>query len=422
MSYRTDAQLATDNSNISTLGGSNDTKIEKVEFQTMVSNLIDSKRNAKTWERGWYDVRNHGCTSGVDCTTALQTLINTVVAAGGGSIYFPIGLWLIAGPLQDTGNANAQVYFPQVNLDSPTITINLIGETPPPHQFFTASALPSPTQYSIIKSTLTGASGLASCIGSKFSDQFSLAEQNNIQVNVFDLIFEAPPNATFTMFNGYYFQAGIYDRLLFHCGEVRGQLVVQPTNSNSYGLKLPNYNHTPGTIVGRLAFYGWYTGVKLTELAIVNNINAVACWVGIEFGFAYHGCVVNYYFNGWCKYGINVTGQSVSQIRLYDVEYSNGFAAAWQDGGYMLYDPFNAFEGKIIWDTIYSAVGRVNDFTVYGGSKAILERSGASAILRYSPTGSTDNTHPNGTICQDDTYLYYRNSSGTWKKIAWTTF
>lgn len=44
------------------------------------------------------------------------------------------------------------------------------------------------------------------------------------------------------------------------------------------------------------------------------------------------------------------------------------------------------------------------------------------AVLQFTPANSTDNAYPNGTLTADDTFQYYRTSTGTWKKIAWTTF
>jgi hypothetical protein len=40
----------------------------------------------------------------------------------------------------------------------------------------------------------------------------------------------------------------------------------------------------------------------------------------------------------------------------------------------------------------------------------------------YTPSNSSDGTWDNGTITVDDNYIYYKTSSGTWKRIAWTTF
>lgn len=52
--------------------------------------------------------------------------------------------------------------------------------------------------------------------------------------------------------------------------------------------------------------------------------------------------------------------------------------------------------------------------------------AGTNRYLRlvgnYTPGTSTDATYPAFTLTADDTYIWYRTSGGTWKKIAWTAF
>lgn len=427
MSYRTDAQLATDNTGISTLGGVDATKIEKVELQVLVTNLIDSKRNTRDSERAWIDVTNNDIAimvaGGTDNKTALQTLFDYLIDNGGGTLYFPVGKYDIDGALADTGNANAQVYFKQVDLPDQQISITLQGERKPPNQLFIASPVPS-TGYSIIRSTLTGASGSAACIGSQRQSDSGLSEQNNVCVNVFDMIFEAPANPTFTMLDFRCLQSGTMDGVLVNSGNVNYTTVVQPTSDQSFGIKFPDYNHTPGTIVGSIDVWGFYNGVRLGELVIANAIRCWSCKVGLQVAGSYHGCVITNYIALQCPIGIQSNGDpAVLNIRYYDFEDANGTGQTWQEADWYLDDSGNDITGHITWDTIFAGIGRSNTFLQNGGDKVVVNRVGTMALPRYTPSGSTDNTHGgNFTVTADDTYLYYRTSSGTWKKIAWATF
>jgi hypothetical protein len=47
---------------------------------------------------------------------------------------------------------------------------------------------------------------------------------------------------------------------------------------------------------------------------------------------------------------------------------------------------------------------------------------GPGLIGNFTPANSTDNTYPNKTFAADNTNLYYRMTTGTWVKIAWTAF
>jgi len=427
MSYRTDSQLATDNTNISTLGGVDATKIEKVELQGLVTNLIDSKRNKRDSERQWIDVTNNNIANmvsgGADNKAALQTLFDYLIDNGGGTLYFPIGKYDLDGALADTGNANAQVYFKQVNLNQQQVSITLQGARKPPNQLFTSSPIPNGTHYSIIRSTLTGASGQACCIGSQRQSDGGLAEQNNVCVNVFDMIFEAPPNPTFTMLDFRCTQSGTFDGILVNAGNVNYPTVVEPGFGDSVGIKFPDFNHTPGTIVGSIDVWGFYRGVRLGELVIANAIRCWSCQVGLWVAGSFHGCVINNYIALQCPIGIQALGAAVLQINYYDIEDANGTGQTWQNSNWYLDDEANNLTGRITWDTVNAGVGRVNVFKQNGGAKMVVNKVGTMAMARYTPTSSTDNTYAlKDTICADDTNLYFRTSTGTWKKIPWQTF
>lgn len=59
---------------------------------------------------------------------------------------------------------------------------------------------------------------------------------------------------------------------------------------------------------------------------------------------------------------------------------------------------------------------------LHGNGNLILQTGQLNIATQYTPSSSTDTNFPEKTITIDDTFLYYRTSGGTWKKIAWTTF
>jgi hypothetical protein len=54
------------------------------------------------------------------------------------------------------------------------------------------------------------------------------------------------------------------------------------------------------------------------------------------------------------------------------------------------------------------------------GTGWVFSRLGGRIL--YTPTSSTDNTYPKGTVTYDDNYQYFRTSTGDWKKIALIPF
>lgn len=72
---------------------------------------------------------NRAAVYGSDDTVAIQTAMNVVSTNGGGTIYFPRGIYIINGALQDPGtntlHHNAQLYFPEIaktGHELPTVT------------------------------------------------------------------------------------------------------------------------------------------------------------------------------------------------------------------------------------------------------------------------------------------------------------
>ena len=151
-----------------------------------------------------------------DDTTALQDAIDDLTALGGGKIYFPPGTYLIGGALQDTGARNAQILLPIVPQTSPPVTIELVGALAPPTQYYYTETIPA-TAYSIIKSTLTGGSGTAAFIAGIES---GADRWDNVQLTVRDLVFEAPPNPSFTVFNCFDTMGPQIHNVLIHAGSL----------------------------------------------------------------------------------------------------------------------------------------------------------------------------------------------------------
>jgi hypothetical protein len=165
-----------------------------------------------------YNAKAHGLAGdGVtDDTSALQALINLVCASGGGTIYFPPGVYLITGPLQDTSDRNAQLLLPFIPDGDEIINLSFVGALEPPQAFWTkATTKPTGRAYSIIKSTLTGATGTASLIaGTDGTNDFF----NNLTVNLKNLIFEVPADPTFTVINLLSCLQGDISHVLIHPG------------------------------------------------------------------------------------------------------------------------------------------------------------------------------------------------------------
>jgi hypothetical protein len=390
------------------------------------------KRIAKRDFLNEYDVLQYGlfCNGVTDDTAAFQALINLVVAAGGGTIVFPEGQCLISGGLQDTGNGNAQICFPAVALSAQTVSVTLKGRRPPATQFPTGSIVPR-VGYSTIKSTLTGASGTAACISGTYITAAPFGNQTNIQLNLENLIFEAPANPSFTMINCQNFQGFDYWRnILIHVGSVNMAAATQPTHTNAYGFKVPEVNHSCFNFLQNVMVHQFYFGGRLAECNTVIGFRAYACFKPLEVVGSYHTSIITDCGFYWCPYGVvatNSPADGIGRIRIllagHEMASTPDGAGAWQLPVNMVEDPGNVLRGDMVYQVVQGGVGESNSsFVKNGGSKFLTTPIDAIKPLGYTPATSTENTYPKGTVAFDDSFLWFRTSTGVWKKIALATF
>lgn len=135
--------------------------------------------NAKNANIRVYNVEDYGAVhDGVtDDTTKIQAAINACFAAGGGIVYFPNGLYIIAGALQndvgdDAVDYNSQLYIPNTKPTDYGCVIRLLGESyvPVRYNYNTSDGV-------ILKSTIEGSGLFPSVICSKA--QYGLWGYNN---------------------------------------------------------------------------------------------------------------------------------------------------------------------------------------------------------------------------------------------------
>lgn len=79
----------------------------------------------------WYDVTDYGAVGdgSTDDTTAVQDAIDACMTAGGGTVWFPPGEYLISGALQNTSTHNSQLVIPTVGGTTPK-AIRFLGMAP----------------------------------------------------------------------------------------------------------------------------------------------------------------------------------------------------------------------------------------------------------------------------------------------------
>lgn len=302
-----------------------------------------------------------------DDTDALQACIYTATANGAesGTIRFEPGTYLIGGALQDTGDFNAQILLP-ANASSSSLTLTLQGPARA-----TQGIGSDQGGMAILKSTLTGASGTAAVFSSGNTDP------SLYQIVLKDLFCLGPTDPTTTFWNLLYARDGHIEGVGIRAS---GGGATVPTNSNSYGIKLPETS-TSARVFAEVWVEGYYTGIRHAELTWGNYV-AWTCLRAVEIVFAYHiGGEIKLQTLS-CRRGIVVTGANRMDI-IYDAEHwsAEGFAVApgsypaWSANVYDFDDGSNLFSGHVRWWGVKAAVDVDHVFLVNGGTNVAYEEA-----------------------------------------------
>jgi hypothetical protein len=315
----------------------------------------------------WYDVKVDGTAVGdgsTDDTAAIQAAITAATASAtqSATLYFPPGVYLIGGALQDTGAFNGQILLPNVPIDAThaEVVIRFVGASRPPFAVVPTQPIPGVSDgFSVLKSTLTGASGTASVISG------GNTTYNNISVVVENLVCIAPANPTMTFWNLLNSQgATVQDVMIWTTDWLGGTL---PTHSNSFGMKLPGDTQGNYTRVQGLSVRNFYTGVRGGDLVVASGLQVSVCIVGWDNPAGSWPSLIEDIFLNGCLYGVRGTGGS-STLDVLRYSHEHYPADPTYATLYDLDDPSNYIHGALRWWNVEWSVGPDHIFTVNGGT------------------------------------------------------
>lgn len=232
----------------------------------------------------WIDVKaapyNAAGDGSTDDTAAIQAAIDACATAGGGTVYFPAGVYIIGGALQTThysvADYNAQLCLPFDGGTGGPLPITLLGPTPA--SVLTDSNLPgSPKQYAILKSTLTGATGTDPAMLATRQTEVSFG-LNNITLR--NLGFRCPTNPTLGAVNLKTAWAHQIHDCAADAGEAYSGTLTQPTHPKATGFVMSTSDtSTPAYQTGNLYVQGFYSGVKGGNHVHFEDIECHGCYI-----------------------------------------------------------------------------------------------------------------------------------------------
>lgn len=340
---------------------------------------------------GWFNVMDYGATGdGVtDDTVAIQAAIDAAEAAGGGVVYFPAGVYVVNGSLQDTSESNAQLLLPRIDyVDTEQITIVLRGCMPPPTVFSVVGTTPLPDQHSVIKGTLNTGSG--NLIGAH-GPAGTLEDFTNLFLRVQDLTFRMPSNPVLSACDFSKVAAVDLDNVVIDVGNYYVQGLTEPTTSGSYGLRLPTNNNGAYTRLGAVNVCGFYNGYEFAEHTVGQQVAAWGCKQAFVFTTATnHASCFQRLMAVHCEKVIVATGVHYVEIDQLNVEHAS---SGWWVTDYDIDDASNYLKGSLRWHVVLAGTGVDSTFTVNGATGIVYTRlQSASAGMTTLAVAASDET------------------------------
>jgi hypothetical protein len=336
-----------------------------------------------------FNVRDFGAQGdGVtDDSSAIQATINACVAAGGGTVFFPRGDYLVATNFTACpggGGFYSQLQLPVLDTAGSFVTLILEGAIPVPY----AENYPIGVAYvrdtncaTIISPRTDGNVGNSAIIASGYTGDWRL---NALLLEVKNLNFVVPPNPTFNGIDAPYLSVDIKDCMFD--ARVPGGGTVQPVNGSTAVL-LPWNNNWCMSRVRNVLIIGWGTAMMIGENANVDEVKFENTIYGLGFWPCFHparighviGASSTYILSANPPYGYFPSGNPVNPPSIplsveclaieHDGTNSTTDVAPWMQTVADVLDTANGFHGTVKYNIVNGGVGNTNQlWTKIGGA------------------------------------------------------
>jgi hypothetical protein len=360
----------------------------------------------------WYNVVDYGAVhdaastsdadiaAATDDTVAIQAAIDACFAAGGGTVFFPPGIYAIKGVLQSTSTYNSQLKIPNNAATNPPIAITFMGLAAPAiTQDSPITSFPVGLSGAILRSdwngTISGspaviAAGTRAAVYPSGAFNWVHVTFKNIEIRC-----HSNPKLTAIQMSS----TGMCQTSSVTVStQVDPSSMALPSNTNAIGIDMPTgLNSNFGDQFDRTFVDGFYIGATLSEQTTGPSLATAHCQIGIlanGSASTHHAANLGRLLTFSCKYGIRFTGaESWLSIGLWNIEHDTGTMATTYD----IDDASNYGHGFIG----YHAVA-------YAGTEERLILNGATKFSFYNdhfqewklnsvvdiPTGTDPSTNP----------------------------
>ena len=382
---------------------------------SIVSQFLAAKDTSGTgqWVGQWFNVELYGAVhnGSTDDTTAVQAAIQAAFDAGGGTVYFPDGVYAISGALRDTGTFNSQLEIPTSSAN--LMTIELRGNVNTDGYWGGEPGIPSggAVLLSTIDPTISGSPAMISA-GTDISSALDL--------RLVGITLRCPDNSKISALNA----RGAWCLQMRHVSvdtNIAEGSVTEPTHSNSIGIDA-TLQSAAQTLLDDVWVVNYYIGVRANEnFSVSGDLWLEKCHEAIHFdATAYHAVHIRRISIVWCTYGFVFTGTSQIIVDELDIEHASG---GWEVSLADIYDPSNDAHGYFGWHSVLAGTGIDDDLILNGAAKLsffdIVKGRWTFTDTVALPAAATDPTDDPAS----GGLLYAANGTGhpTWRDSGGTT-
>ena len=304
-----------------------------------------------------------------DNTAAFSACLKAIIAAGGGRMYLPDGIY------------RGRIIIPGTK---EWITVEIIGEIEPTPVFGTIGSIPFPKNGTIVKSL--SESGSAVIYADNKSDKLYMRFSGvNVSIRNLDVrTYDNPgingvdlENAAQCKVENVFVNTGIYN-----------VQASKPTHGTS-GIITPACNNGALTVLRNVVVTGYHTGIMVNEHTDGDNIVVASNINGLEFRQANHAsrfARVGTYRN---THHIMVSGRHGFSIEQMNTEQpgkgQTNARNAWQTLVADIDDSKNLGVADINYWVVEGNVGTVDTFTKNGGASIRARRIGSASAENKKP-------------------------------------
>lgn len=281
-----------------------------------------------------YNVKKFGARGDnkTDDTEAIQSAINKAVRNGGGIVYFPAGIYVVAGSVKDSadnGSCHSQLYVPFSDIEH-SKNIIFQGEAAP--EFEAQGLVPvGPSQSgAIILSTVVTSDSTSAVIGMVRGSGKSWKQWNYTTPYFKDLgIRTSTTRDTTQVINSL---GGLNLRYASKCSldniliDTRTPLSksLNPAAGGSVALVTPGVDNHAMIEVGLIRIGGYAYGIKFSEHFVGQDVQVLCCNVGIYSEFSHHSSSIQTLEIECCRYPVVFNPGHNLYVGDYNTEHFTG--------------------------------------------------------------------------------------------------